>query len=238
MIVKIKILRIIYLISLLFLFCSHSYSSNIKKDSIMLENYLNSINNMSFIFEQKDNNNKKEIGWMLLQKPDKLRIEYKGKNDLIIIANTSYLVLYKAKDNIITSLSNSGPWNLLTKENIKITSDSNDINATVYVETTKKFSIKEKNYIAYTIYIRDEDSQFNIPILLYASYNPFKIEGWEISNNEDQISVKINKFLTFNEKIISSDMFLLSEKKRNKGNVWLGPFDKKALIREPTSRRN
>ena len=49
-------------------------------------------------------------------KPDKLRIEYKGENDLIIIANSSYLVLYKANDDIITSLSNEGPWNILTKK--------------------------------------------------------------------------------------------------------------------------
>ena len=92
-------LKIIYSITLFFIFCSSSHSSDIQKDLIALENYLNSINNMSFIFEQKDKKNKKEIGWMLIQKPDKLRIEYKGENDLIIIANSSYLVLYKAKDD-------------------------------------------------------------------------------------------------------------------------------------------
>ena len=86
-------LKIIYSIILFLLFCSSSYSSNTQKDLIVLENHLNSINNMSFIFEQKDKKNKKEIGWMLVQKPDKLRIEYKGENDLIIIANSSYLVL-------------------------------------------------------------------------------------------------------------------------------------------------
>ena len=75
-------LKIIYSITLLFIFCSSSYSSNIEKDLIALENHLNSINNMSFIFEQKDKKNKKEIGWMVVQKPDKLRIEYKGENDL------------------------------------------------------------------------------------------------------------------------------------------------------------
>ena len=52
-------LKIIYSITLFFLFCSSSYSSNIQKDLITLENYLNSIKNMSFIFEQKDKNNKK-----------------------------------------------------------------------------------------------------------------------------------------------------------------------------------
>ena len=134
MLIKNHTLKIIYSITLLFLFCSSSYSSDIQKDLIALENYLNSIKNMSFIFEQKDKNNKKDIGWMLVQKPDKLRIEYKGENDLIIIANSSYLVLYKANDDIITSLSNEGPWSILTKKNIKISINENNIEANVYLK--------------------------------------------------------------------------------------------------------
>lgn len=236
MLVKNQIFKIIYLISVSFLFCSHSYSSNIKKDLNMLENYLNSIKNMSFIFEQNDKNNKKETGWMILQKPDKLRIEYKGENDLIIIANTSYLVLYKAKDDIITSLSNIGPWNLLTKEDIKITTDSSDKTANVFLQTTKKFSIKENNYISYDIYMKDEENKFTLAVLLLASLNPFKIEGWEISNNADQVIVKVNKILKFNEKIINPGMFLLSEKNRKNGNVWLSPFEKKEIMRKPQYR--
>ena len=57
MLIKNHNLKIIYSITLLFLFCSSSYSSNIQKDLIALENYLNSIKNMSFIFEQKDKKN-------------------------------------------------------------------------------------------------------------------------------------------------------------------------------------
>ena len=235
MIVKIQILKKIYLICLFFLFCSPSYSSDLQRDLIALQNYLNSFENMSFVFEQSDNKNK-ETGWMLLQKPDKLRIEYEGENDLIIIANTSYLILYKAKDNIITSLSNTGPWNLLTKNNIKITTEPNDKNANVYLEKTRHFSKNKNNYIVYNISMKDESGQFNIPILLYTSLNPFKIEGWEISNNSDQINVKVIEVLKFNEEIINEDMFLLSEKNREEGNVWLSPFKKDNIIRRPEYR--
>ncbi|MBH87745.1 MAG: hypothetical protein CMJ12_01140 [Pelagibacterales bacterium] len=235
MIIKSQILKKIYVICLFFLFCLPSYSSDLQKDLITLENYLNSFENMSFVFEQSDNN-QKEIGWMLLQKPDKLRIEYEGDNDLIIIANTSYLILYKAKDDIITSLSNTGPWNLLTKKNIKITTNLNDKYANVYLEATRHFSMKENNYIIYYIYMKDESGQFNIPILLNTSLNPFKIEGWEISNNSDQISVKVIEVLKLNEEIISSDMFFLSEKNREEGNVWLSPFKKDNIIRRPEYR--
>ena len=229
-------LKIIYSITLFFLFCSSSYSSNIQKDLITLENYLNSIKNMSFIFEQKDKNNKKDIGWMLVQKPDKLRIEYKGENDLIIIANSSYLVLYKANDDIITSLSNEGPWSILTKKNIKISINENNIEANVYLKNIKKFSNKDKNYTTYEILMKNENSQFNTPLLLYTSSNPFQINGWEIGGNDNKTKVKILEVLEFNKKNIDSNIFLLSEKNRNEGKVWLSPFDKKVIIRQPKHR--
>ena len=229
-------LKIIYTITLFFLFCSSSYSSNIQKDLVALENHLNSINNMSFIFEQKNKNNKKEIGWMLVQKPNKLRIEYKGENDLIIIANSSYLVLYKANDDIITSLSNEGPWNILTKKNIKIAISEDNIEANVYLKKIKNFSNNNKNFTTYEILMKNEDNQFNIPLLLYTSSNPFQINGWEIGEKDNKTQVKILKILEFNKKNIDSNIFLLSEKNRNEGKVWLSPFEKKAVIRKPKYR--
>ena len=229
-------LKIIYSITLFFLFCSSSYSSNIQKDLVVLENHLNSINNMSFIFEQKNENNKKEIGWMLVQKPNKLRIEYKGENDLIIIANSSYLVLYKANDDIITSLSNEGPWNILTKKNIKIAINEDNIEANVYLKKIKNFSNNNKNFTTYEILMKNEDNQFNIPLLLYTSSNPFQINGWEIGEKDNKTQVKILKILELNKKNIDSNIFLLSEKNRNEGKVWLSPFDKKAVIRKPKYR--
>ena len=229
-------LKIIYSITLFFIFCSSSYSSNIEKDLITLENHLNSINNMSFIFEQKDKKNKKEIGWMIIQKPDKLRIEYQGANDLIIIANSSYLVLYKARDDVITSLSNEGPWNILTKKNIKISINEDNIEANVYLKKIKKLSNKDKNYTIYEILMKNEDNQFNIPLLLYTSSNPFQINGWEIGGKDNKTEVKILKILEFNKKNIDSNIFLLSEKNRNEGKVWLSPFDKKVIIRLPKHR--
>ena len=222
--------------TLYFLFCSSSYSSNIQKDLVALENHLNSINNMSFIFEQKNKNNKKEIGWMLVQKPNKLRIEYKGENDLIIIANSSYLVLYKANDDIITSLSNEGPWNILTKKNIKIAINEDNIEANVYLKKIKNFSNNNKNFTTYEILMKNENNQFNIPLLLYTSSNPFQINGWEIGEKDNKTQVKILKILELNKNNIDSNMFLLSEKNRNEGKVWLSPFDKKAVIREPKYR--
>ena len=84
--------------------------------------------------------------------------------------------------------------------------------------------------------MKNENNQFNTPLLLYTSSSPFQINGWKIGEKDNKIEVKILKILEFNKKNIDSNIFLLSEKNRNEGKVWLSPFDKKAVIREPKYR--
>ncbi|MFP6779088.1 MAG: outer membrane lipoprotein carrier protein LolA [Alphaproteobacteria bacterium] len=215
----------------------YSYSSDQEEELKLLENYLNSINNLSFIFEQTSQDTDKEIGWMQIAKPDKIRIEYEGNNDLIIIANSFYLILYKAEDDRITSLSNDGPWKVLSAENIHITSDINNLEANSYVKNIKKSSLKGKNYIIYEIFMKNKSNQFSTPIFLYASLEPFKIEGWTIHDNKNKkIIVKITEILNTNKNYLSPDIFSLSEAERQSGKVWYGPFNKKQIVRKPKYR--
>ena len=230
------LINLILLVILLF-YNKYSYSSDQEEELKLLENYLNSINNLSFIFEQTNHDADKEIGWMQIAKPDKIRIEYKGNNDLIIIANSFYLILYKAKDDIITSLSNDGPWSFLTTENIHITSDINNLEANSYVKNIKKSYLKEKHYIIYEILMRNKSNQFSTPIFLYTSLDPFKIEGWTIYDNKNnKIIVKITKILNANKNHLHPDIFSLSEAERLNGKVWYGPFNKNIIERKPRHR--
>ena len=84
--------------------------------------------------------------------------------------------------------------------------------------------------------MKNENNQFNTPLLLYTSSSPFQINGWKIGEKDNKTEVKILKILEFNEKNIDSNIFLLSEKKRNEVKVWVGPFDKKVIIRKPKYR--
>ena len=230
------LINLILLVLLLF-YNKYSYSSDQEEELKLLENYLNSINNLSFIFEQTSQDTDKEIGWMQIAKPDKIRIEYEGNNDLIIIANSFYLILYKAEDDRITSLSNDGPWKVLSAENIHITSDINNLEANSYVKNIKKSSLKGKNYIIYEILIKNKSNQFSTPIFLYASLEPFKIEGWTIHDNKNKkIIVKITEILNTNKNYLSPDIFSLSEAERQSGKVWYGPFNKKKIVRNPKYR--
>ena len=218
------------------------YSSSSKTEDInynmkILEDYLNTIKNMSFIFEQYSPNEKKEIGWMQIEKPDKLRIEYKGSNDLIIISNAYYLVLYKATDDIITSLSNDGPWNILTKDDLQFSSNIHHSEANVIINNAIVRQINGTNHIFYEISMRNKDKQLLPPIILHASTLPFKINGWTIFNKDNKgTQIKIIEELSFNEKTLSKNFFKLSEKDRAEGNVWAGPFNKVQITRTKTGR--
>ena len=218
------------------------YSSSSKTEDIshnirLLEDYLNTIKNMSFIFEQYSPNEEKKIGWMQIEKPNKLRIEYQGNNDLIIISNAHYLILYKATDDIITSLPNDGPWNILTKNNLQFSSNINNSDANGIITNTKVIQIKGIRNIFYEISLKNDDKQLLAPMILHTSTNPFKINGWTIFNKENQgTQIKIIEELSFNKKIVNENIFKLSEKNRAEGNVWASPFNKTQITRRKKYR--
>jgi len=224
--------KMLYLILTLLIYTSYSKSEDINHHIKILEDYLNTIENMSFIFEQYSPNEEKEVGWMQIEKPNKLRIEYQGANDLIIISNAHYLILYKAKDDIITSLSNDGPWNILTKNNLQLSSDLNNSDANGIIENTRLMQIDGTNHIFYKILMRNKNKKLLPPIILDTSTKPFKINGWTIFNEENQgTQIKILEELSFNNRTVDENIFKLSEKDRNEGMVWASPFKKTQITR-------
>jgi outer membrane lipoprotein-sorting protein len=229
--------KLIFITLLLVFYASSSKSENINNNIEALENYLNTIENISFTFEQQSPNKENEIGWMQIEKPNKLRIEYKGTNDLIIISNSHYLVLYKANDDIITSLPNDGPWSILTKSNLKFGLDKNNPNTNGVVNNIKEFKINKVNHIFYEILMRNKDKQLMPPIILHTTDSPFRINGWTIFNEKNEATkIKILKQLSFNKKRVNENVFKLSENDRLKGNVWAGPFDKPKIARKSKHR--
>ena len=225
--------KLIYILLIFFLYSSSSRTENINNTIKTLENYLNTIQNMSFIFEQQSPNKEKEIGWMQIAKPNKLRIEYKGANDLIILSNSYYLILYKADDDIITSLPNDGPWSILTKNNLQFGLDKNNPDTNGVVNNVKELKINKVNHIFYEILMRNQDNQLMPPIMLHTSSNPFRINGWTIFNEKNEATnIKILERLSFNKKSLNENIFKLSEQDRLKGDVWEGPFDKPQIDRK------
>ena len=229
--------KIIYLVLIFLMYSSSSRPEDTIQNTKILENYLNTIKNMSFIFEQYSPNQEKVLGWMQIEKPNKLRIEYKGNNDLIIISNDYYLILYKAHDDIITSLSNDGPWNILTKDDLKFSSNENNSVANGIIDSTREVQINGANHIFYKILMRDKNKKLLPAIILHTSTKPFTIKGWTIFDNKNQgTQIKIIEELSFNNEKIKENMFTLSEKNRQEGTLWKGPFKKKQVARRKKHR--
>ena len=229
--------KIIYLALIFLIYSSSSRSEDTVHNTKILEDYLNTIENMSFIFEQYSPNQEKVLGWMQIEKPNKLRIEYKGNNDLIIISNDYYLILYKAHDDIITSLSNDGPWNILTKDDLKFSSNENNSVANGIIDSTREVQINGANHIFYKILMRDKNKKLLPAIILHTSTKPFTIKGWTTFDNKNQgTQIKIIEELSFNNEKIKENMFTLSEKNRKEGTVWKGPFKKKQIARRKKHR--
>ena len=229
--------KIIYLALIFLIYSSSRRPEDTVHNTKILEDYLNTIENMSFIFEQYSPNQEKVLGWMQIEKPNKLRIEYKGNNDLIIISNDYYLILYKAHDDIITSLSNDGPWNILTKNNLKFSLDKNNSVANGIIESTREMQINGANHIFYKILMRDKNKKLLPAIILHTTTKPFTIKGWTIFDNKNQgTQIKIIEELSFNNEQIKENIFKLSEKNRKEGTVWKGPFNKKQVSRKPEYR--
>ena len=226
--------KILFIILVFILKCNPSKSNDYEEKIGMLENYLSSIKNMSFLFEQYSTNEIKQTGWMYIQKPNRLRIEYKGDNDLIIISNSSYLILYKAKDDIIASLPNEGPWNILTNKNLSFSTNKNNIEADGIINDIKEFKLNDTTHIFYKISMRNKDKQLLFPIILHTSTNPFKINGWAINDDQNQtIKIKITTMLSYNDTNLDLNVFRLTEKERLNGNIWRGPFNKPSITRPP-----
>mgnify|MGYP001158055666 FL=1 len=229
--------KMIYVVLIFLMYSSSSRPEDTVHNTKILEDYLNTIENMSFIFEQYSPNQEKVLGWMQIEKPNKLRIEYKGNNDLIIISNDYYLILYKAHDDIITSLSNDGPWNILTKDDLKFSSNKNNSVANGIIESTRELQINGANHIFYKILMRDKNKKLLPPIILHTSTKPFTIKGWTIFDNKNQgTQIKIIEELSFNNEKIKENMFTLSEKNRQEGTLWKGPFKKKQVARRKKHR--
>ena len=158
-----------------------------------LENYLNNFNNISSTFIQSSSDGFQETGKILLSKPGKLRIEYKKKNKLLIIADGEWLHYYDIDINEIQSvvIEKSPAW-ILLKKNINLKKDFHILKL-----ENKKGKI--------TLTIKDKNIENIKSINLIFSSNPIKLKKWIISDDQDidtTVSLlKIKRNIKFDSKV-------------------------------------
>ncbi len=220
--------------TIIYLLISNCLADELNENKIsLLEEYLSSVNNISFTFQQTTDD-KSIKGWMIIEKPNKIRIEYEEPEDLIIIGNNHYLILYNANDNLTTNLENKGPWNILTNAEINLSSNRDDKNINGFVEEIKEIDMKDGKHLFYKILMKNNNSFFP-PIILHTSIDPIKILGWSI-NDANKTYIKIIDIIKINEKELNKEVFELRQEDRNSGNVWVGPFNRAPANRNPDYR--
>ena len=118
--------KILYIFLIFFFFPINNVFSIDNKLLKNIENYLNELNNISSEFVQSTSSGTQDTGKILISKPGKLRIEYKGKNKLLIVADGKWLHYFDIELNEVQSLTikKSPAW-ILLKKNIDLKNDFN-----------------------------------------------------------------------------------------------------------------
>ena len=160
-----------------------------------IENYLNKLNNITSNFIQTNSNGLKAEGKIFLSKPGKLRIEYKKKDTLLIVADGKWLHYFDIELNEKQSIiiEKSPAWVLLKKK----------------VNLEKDFIIEEFNKKNNQIFITLSNKNLeNIKKIKLVFLNkPLTLKKWIIyegfDTNKMETSVtllKINKQTKFDSK--------------------------------------
>ena len=138
---KLKTLILFFIIK--FFIINESLSQDLDENIYILENYLNNLDSSSILFEQKSFDGKIDKGWMIIKKPNNIRIEYDEPNPNIILSNNDYLIIYDADDDLITHLPiTDGPWTIFTEENLRLSSKEN----TVIYNGSLQLLLQKKNF--------------------------------------------------------------------------------------------
>jgi outer membrane lipoprotein-sorting protein len=172
-----------------------------KADLEKIENYLNSIKNLSANFIQESKNQKSLEGKFFLSRPGKMRIEYIEQPKILIIVNGSVLSYFDIElDEISHFSTNTTPASFLTRENISFSAMDVEITNFIKNKDQVKVSVMKKN--------RKEAGEFT----LIFDTDPLKFVKMEVKNDLDEKTVVNLIDVTFPEKI-SNDLFVIKNKK-------------------------
>ena len=194
----------IFFICLALLSISLSASAQSAAELSQIENYLNNMHSLKANFVQMASNGTTSEGSILIEKPNKIRLEYAPPTSVIIVGNGDYIVFNDQELDQVTNI------------------DYDDIPATMILADKIKFN---DNILKITDFYKDsgttsvtlEHSNSNDigPITLVFSNSPFELKQWKIV---DPQSVEVTLSLYDMSKNIELDdnLFVFKKKPANK----------------------
>lgn len=166
-----------------------------------IENYLNSVKTLKAEFVQTASNGNTAEGTLWVEKPNKIRMEYKEPTNVLIVGNGDYIV-YNDKDlEQVTNIDYEDiPASLILANNIKI--DGKQIKVSNYYEdagsTVVTLRYPEKPEIA--------------PITLTFTNSPFALRQWSIVDPQS-VEVVVSLYNTESDTPLNQDLFRFKKAK-------------------------
>lgn len=179
-------------------------SEDVKK----VENYLNSIKTMSADFVQIASNGEKVEGHLYVEKPNKIRMEYKEPSNILIVGNGDYIVYYDKELEQITNIDYEDiPAALILANTVKI--DGKELKVTDYASDPGMTRVGLK-------YAKSGDLG---PFTLVFNNRPFELKQWKVITPQS-MEVSLSLYDTVVDSKLDKDLFKFSKhaEQKAKGN--------------------
>lgn len=195
-------MRIFALVTMMLSLAFSAQAANYNAEKVkQIENYLNSVKTLKAEFVQTASNGNTAEGTLWVEKPNKIRMEYKDPTNVLIVGNGDYIV-YNDKDlEQVTNIDYEDiPASLILANNIKI--DGKQIKVSNYYEdagsTVVTLRYPEKPEIA--------------PITLTFTNSPFALRQWSIVDPQS-VEVVVSLYNTESDTPLNQDLFRFKKAK-------------------------
>ena len=174
-----------------------------KEDIAKVESYLNSIKTLSADFIQIASNGEQVEGHLYVEKPNKIRMEYKAPSNILIVGNGDYIVYYDKELDQITNIDYEDiPAAMVLANTVKI---GKDLKVTDF----------NKDPGITKISLKYNDSGDLGPFTLVFANNPFELKQWKVITPQS-LEVSLSLYGTVVDGKLNQDLFKFSKREATK----------------------
>lgn len=177
-----------------------------QKDVQKVEQYLNSIKTMRADFVQIASNGDKVEGRIYIEKPNKIRMEYKAPSNILIVGNGDYIVYYDKELDQITNI------------------DYDDVPAAAILANTVKIDGKELKVIDFyqdpgvtKLGLEYANAGDLGPFTLVFANNPFELKQWKVVTPQS-MEVSLSLYNTVVDGQLDDSLFKFKKSSKSNSN--------------------
>jgi len=148
------------------------WSPGDQADITAAERFFNGLDTYRAQFVQVSPEGSHSKGWLWLQRPHYLRVEYAPPTNLLLVANGTFLIFMDRDIDQISKYSyESGPFRFLLKDKVDLTKDM-----------VVKAIDRNTNLLRLTLV--DEDDPQGGSVTISFAENPIKLVGWTVTDSK------------------------------------------------------